>query len=53
MLGTKPSASVDDVEAAFRALARTNHPDVGGTDAAMARLNAAREAAYLQIRSRP
>lgn len=33
-----------DVEAAYRRLALQAHPDRGGTDAAMARLNAARDA---------
>lgn len=37
-------ASHDDIDRAYRRLARTAHPDAGGSDAAMARLNAARDA---------
>lgn len=45
VLGLKPDASAASIEAAFRAKARHAHPDAGGSDAAMAELNAAREAA--------
>lgn len=37
-------ATVADIEKAFRRLAPAAHPDRGGSDAAMARLNAARDA---------
>jgi hypothetical protein len=38
-----------DVDAAYRRLASTRHPDKGGTDAAFAELNAAREAALKEV----
>jgi hypothetical protein len=41
VLGVGPSASLDDAEAAYRAAARSAHPDRGGTDERMAALNAA------------
>lgn len=44
------SSSLDQVEARFRELARTAHPDVGGTHNEMARLTAAREAAKKSFR---
>ena len=43
VLGVCASASVAEINAAFRRLAATAHPDAGGTDGAMARLNAARD----------
>lgn len=43
ILGIAPTASAAEIEAAFRAKAKTAHPDAGGSDAAMARLNRARE----------
>ncbi|HTF32627.1 MAG TPA: J domain-containing protein [Myxococcota bacterium] len=39
----------DQVEAAFKRLARIRHPDLGGTDDAMAELNLARERAIAEI----
>lgn len=42
VLGLRPGASREDVEAMFRVRARTAHPDHGGSDEAMAELNAAR-----------
>jgi len=48
VLGVIEGASLDDVDAAYRRKAREAHPDTGGSDAAMARLNAARD----QARSR-
>ncbi|MEI6418270.1 MAG: J domain-containing protein [Sphingomonadales bacterium] len=39
VLGVAPTASVDQIDAAWRDKARAAHPDQGGTDAAMARLN--------------
>lgn len=41
MLGLAPSATVDEVEAARRTLAKSSHPDVGGSVEEMQRINAA------------
>lgn len=41
VLGLPPTAGVDDVEAARRRLAKSAHPDVGGSLDAMQRINAA------------
>jgi hypothetical protein len=41
VLGLPPTAGVDDVEAARRRLAKSAHPDVGGSVDAMQRINAA------------
>jgi hypothetical protein len=43
------SVTMDDVDAAFKRLARIAHPDAGGTDAEMARLNQAREIARAEL----
>lgn len=45
ILGVGMQATRQEIELAYRAKARTAHPDAGGSDAAMARLNAARDAA--------
>lgn len=45
VLNVQPNASASEVDAAYRRAARTAHPDQGGSDAAMARVNSAREAA--------
>lgn len=45
VLGISPVATTDDITRAYRTKAREAHPDAGGSDAAMARLNAARSAA--------
>lgn len=45
LLGVSRSASREEIETAFRAKAKAAHPDVGGSAADMAKLNAAREAA--------
>lgn len=45
ILGLSPGASLDQITAAYRAKARAAHPDAGGSTAAMAELNDAREAA--------
>jgi hypothetical protein len=45
VLGVAPTASPDEVDAAFKARAREAHPDVGGSHDEMARLSAARDAA--------
>ena len=43
VLGLAPGASVEDVRAAYRRLIRRVHPDLGGTSALAALLNAAKE----------
>ncbi|MDK2757515.1 MAG: J domain-containing protein [Blastomonas fulva] len=45
VLGVSPDASLSEIEAAFRHLAKQAHADAGGSDAAMVRLNLARDAA--------
>lgn len=46
VLEIEPTATLEDAEKAYRRLAQLSHPDViGGSEGAMARLNAAREAA--------
>jgi len=45
VLGVRRDASAAEINAAYRAKARAAHPDTGGSEAAMARLNAARDAA--------
>ena len=42
VLGLSPTATLDEVDVAFRELARNRHPDVGGSHEGMARLTAAR-----------
>lgn len=44
VLGVQAHTPTNDVEEAYRRLARQQHPDVGGSTVQMARLNAAREA---------
>lgn len=46
---SRSSATRRDVEISYRSLARSAHPDSGGSDAAMAELNAAREEALRQL----
>lgn len=43
VLGLSPAASMEEIDAAWRAKMRDAHPDRGGTDAAAARLNKARD----------
>lgn len=45
ILGVTQAASVAEIEAAYRFKARAAHPDSGGSTAAMAELNAARDQA--------
>lgn len=49
VLGLKPGSPADHVKRAYRARASTAHPDAGGSDAAMAALNAARDAAFKEL----
>lgn len=49
VLGLEPHADADRVVAARKALARSAHPDAGGSVEAMQRLNAAVDAALAQI----
>lgn len=51
VLNLPQSATLDQIEARFRELARTAHPDVGGSHHDMSRLTAAREAARTAMRS--
>lgn len=48
VLGVQPTANREEIEAAYRRLAVERHPDKGGSDAAMAELNGAREAGLKQ-----
>lgn len=43
VLGLAPGASLEEVRAAYRRLIRRVHPDLGGTSALAAMLNAAKE----------
>lgn len=45
VLGLRPGASADEIEAMYRVKAKAAHPDAGGSDAAMQELNDARERA--------
>lgn len=45
VLGVPAGASLDEIEAAYRSKAKAAHPDTGGSDSAMAEINAARVAA--------
>jgi hypothetical protein len=45
VLGVTASATRDQIDEAYRRLAREAHPDAGGSHDAMSRLNAARDAA--------
>jgi hypothetical protein len=49
VLGLAPGASVADVQAARRRLAKQAHPDAGGSAAAMQALNAAADAALAEL----
>lgn len=50
LLGVSRSATPDQIETAFKAKAKTAHPDAGGTSDAMARLSAARDQALKERR---
>jgi hypothetical protein len=49
VLGLPPNASIDDVDAARRTLAKRAHPDVGGSVDAMQRINAAADEALRRL----
>lgn len=49
VMGLGEDATLDQVEARYRELARARHPDAGGSERAMAELNAAREAARAEL----
>lgn len=51
VLGVASRPSISEVDAAYRKLATERHPDRGGSEAAMAELNAAREAARRALAS--
>lgn len=48
VLGLRPGAGRDEIEAMFRVRAKRAHPDAGGSEEAMAELNAARDALLAQ-----
>jgi hypothetical protein len=50
LFGFTGHATLDQVEGRYREMARTAHPDVGGNDAEMARLNVAIESARAELR---
>ena len=52
VLNVPPTATADEIERAFRDLARRAHPDVGGSDHDMARLNHARDEALRDVGAR-
>jgi len=52
VLGVGPDASLDDIRAARRRLARDLHPDVGGSEHGMKELNAAFDAAVAHVTGR-
>ena len=41
--------SVDQVDTAYKALAKQKHPDVGGTEIEMSHLNRARDYALMEL----
>lgn len=49
VLGVAANATRDQISAAYREKARAAHPDSGGSDAAMARLNTARDDGLRQL----
>lgn len=49
VLGVPSTATRDEIQAAYRAAAKTAHPDAGGSDAAMAALNRARDEALAAV----
>lgn len=51
ILGVQRGASEAEIQSAYRNKARMAHPDSGGSTAAMAEVNAARDAALMEIRT--
>lgn len=51
VLGLRPGASPDEVEAMYRVRAKSAHPDRGGSNEAMAELNSARDQLLTAVRS--
>ncbi len=51
VLGVSPTATVAQINSAWREKARTMHPDAGGSHSAMAKLNGARDQALAQRKS--
>lgn len=51
VLGLRPGASKDEIDAMYRVKAKSAHPDTGGSDEAMAELNAAREKALQKVQA--
>lgn len=49
ILGVSPASSPEEIKRAFQAKARKAHPDTGGSTAAMAELNAARDQALKMV----
>lgn len=49
VLGVSPGATAEEIEAAYRALARRAHPDAGGSPDEMAKINAARDRALAEV----
>lgn len=49
ILGLKPCASADEINAQFRTLSKKHHPDVGGDHSEFAAVNAARTAALQKV----
>ena len=49
VLGVDQGADKDEIEDAFRRLARKHHPDVGGDPGEMVRINQARQAALREL----
>jgi hypothetical protein len=47
--GADARVTVDQVDTAYKTLAKTKHPDVGGTEIEMAHLNRARDYALLEL----
>lgn len=52
VLGVRIGSPADEIHAAYLAKARAAHPDAGGSNAAMAELNAARDAAIKDLTAR-
>lgn len=51
VLGVSPNSSLAEIDRAFRDAAKQAHPDVGGSEVAMAALNSAKSDALARIRA--